>query len=179
MSAVPILYFAYGTLQQGFPNHAAHADDLGKPVGRFRTVAAYPLAVTTRPTCTNPGCRVVHHMCALLPDEGVGHHVEGDVYAIGPATLDRLDALEHYLPDDEAASTYVRRPVAVEPVHPPGPELVAETFFIAQPQAWRDLIASGDADLRTRYARDLAVGPLKRCCIRDPTHAGAHDQVDA
>jgi hypothetical protein len=44
-------YFAYGTLQKGFPNWLDLADRLGDPIGRFRTDEPYALVVPTQPGC--------------------------------------------------------------------------------------------------------------------------------
>ncbi len=173
-----ILYFAYGTLQRGFPNHAAFADALGEPLGRYRTVDAYPLVVPRRPACTNPGCRFVHRMCVLLPDRGAGLPVEGELFAVEPFTLERLDLLEHYVAGDEAASTYIRRTVAVAALDGDAAPVEAEVYFVGAADSWRTLLERGGADAVPRYERSLAEGPLKECCRREPGHDGPHDVVD-
>lgn len=169
-------YFAYGTLKGGFPNHEAFADVLGAPVGEFRTVVPYPLVVPHRPACANPGCRYVHRMGVLLDDAGSGERVEGEVYDVEAVAFDRLDALESYRRGDEAGSTYLRRLVAVEPVEG-GDEVEAHVYFVADAEPWRAMLERREADTLSRYTLDLATGPLKPCCRRDPEHAGPHDVV--
>lgn len=173
-----IFYFAYGTLQRGFQNHDAFADELGEPLGHYRTAEPYPLIVPRRAACTNPGCRFVHRMGVLLPDRGAGVPVEGQLFAVEPGTLERLDRLEHYDPGDEAASTYLRRSVAVEPLDGDAAPVEAQVYFVAAADVWRGLLERGGADVVPRYERELAEGPLKDCCTRDPGHDGPHDVID-
>ena len=79
MDLVP--YFAYGATQKGFAHHRRFADLLGEPVGRFRTVSAHAVAVPRQAACSNPGCRYVHRMAALVA--GVEPlRVEGDLFLI-------------------------------------------------------------------------------------------------
>ncbi len=167
-------YFTYGTLQAGFPNHRILADILGRAVGRFRTVDRYPLVVPVRPACPNPACRHEHRVPALLPDRGIGFRVEGEVYAVGPAGLARLDSMENYCPEDESRSTYVRRVVPVEPVGG-GPGLACHVYFIADPGPYRDLLRRSAGEAVSRYTRVMAKGRLKPCCRRRPGHPGKHD----
>jgi gamma-glutamylcyclotransferase (GGCT)/AIG2-like uncharacterized protein YtfP len=172
-----IRYFSYGTLQMGFPNYAAYADVLGQPLGRYRTIEPYPLVVPLRPACLNPGCRFVHRMCALLPDAGVGMPVEGELFVVDAAALHRLDRLESYRPHHEAVSAYVRRTISVVSVDAPAEPVTAQVYFAAAAQEWRLMLERGDAEVLPRYSRDLAVGPLKECCLREPDHDGPHDVV--
>lgn len=173
-----LLYFAYGTLQRGFPNYEPFAADLGEPLGRYRTVDPYPLVVPLRLACANPGCRFVHRMCALLPDPGAGVPVEGELFAVAPSAIERLDRLESYLPDDEAASTYLRRRIGVVAIDGDGEPVEAEAFFVAAADAWRRLVEQGEAEIVARYTRELADGPLKPCCRERPGHEGPHDVID-
>lgn len=160
-------YFAYGTLQRGFANHEPFARDLGEPLGRFRTVDRYPLVVPREAACTNPGCRFVHRMSALLPDAGEGERVEGELFAIERGALSRLDELE---------SAYVRRRVSVEPVAG-GEAVEAEVYFVQDVAPWRALLGAGLADAVARYELAHAEGPLKQCCVDSPGHDGPHDVV--
>jgi gamma-glutamylcyclotransferase (GGCT)/AIG2-like uncharacterized protein YtfP len=173
-----VRYFAYGTLQTAFPNHGAFADDLGAGLGRYRTVEPYPLVVPLQSACANPGCRFVHRMCALLPDAGTGLPVEGELFAVDPATIERLDRLESYRADDEAGSAYLRREVRVAPLDQDDEPVDAQVYFVAAVAAWRRLLERGEAEVVARYTKDLAVGPLKECCRREPGHPGPHDVID-
>ncbi len=171
-------YFAYGTMQEGFPGHRHLAAELGESVGRFRTTVARPLVVVREEACNNPGCRLVHRMCGLLPDEGEGVPVEGDIFAIEPATLERLDDYENYRVDNEANSVYLRRTVSVAPLNGSGDPVEAETYFLAHTGPWRRLLAEDRAEMIGRYTKEMAEGALKECCRRDPGHDGPHDIID-
>jgi gamma-glutamylcyclotransferase (GGCT)/AIG2-like uncharacterized protein YtfP len=162
------LYFAYGTLQRGLPNHDAYAADLGECIGRVRTVERFPLVVPREPACANPGCRFVHRMGVLVHRPGAGEHVEGELYA--PHSLARLDELE------DAPRTYARRAIVVEPADG-GEPVEAEAYFVTDDERWLSLLERGEADTVARYTLELATGPLKPCCRVDPGHAGPHDVV--
>lgn len=100
-------YFAYGTLQKGFPNWPDLADRLGDPVGRFRTVEPHALVVPIQPGCVNPGCGLLHRMAALVP--GVeGCHVEGDLFVIDRSVIAAIDRLEAYDETRDPPGPYVR-----------------------------------------------------------------------
>ena len=171
-------YFAYGTLQRGFANHARFASDLGEPLGRFRTANRYPLVVARRAACSNPGCPFLHRMAVLLPDRGEGLHVEGEVYAVSRGTIDLLDRLESYVAADEAASAHVRRSVRVVPVGEGDSAVEAQTYFAASSTEWRELLARGEGDLVASYGGEVARAEgLKECCRKDPEHDGPHDVV--
>jgi gamma-glutamylcyclotransferase (GGCT)/AIG2-like uncharacterized protein YtfP len=172
-----IRYFAYGTLQRGFPNYARFADDLGEPLGRYRTAQPYPLVVPSRAACANPGCRYVHRMGVLLPDAGAGVPVEGELYDVDADALARLDKLESYRDDDEVGSTYLRRRIQVVPVDGGGAPVEAEVYFVADAAPWRALLDRGEADAVPWYKLEYAEGPLKDCCVADPDHAGPHDVI--
>jgi|SRR3954447_11261530 hypothetical protein len=77
---VMILYFAHSTLQHGFARWERHRALLGEPVGRFRTVDAWSIAVVRDPACLNASCRHLHRMCGLVADQAA-HHAEGDLFA--------------------------------------------------------------------------------------------------
>jgi gamma-glutamylcyclotransferase (GGCT)/AIG2-like uncharacterized protein YtfP len=171
------LFFAYGTLQRGFPNYGPFARDLGEPLGRYRTAEAYPLVVPRRAACANPACRYVHRIGALLQDAGAGVRVEGELFAVTTSALARLDRFESYRADDEAGSAYVRRRIEVAHVEG-GDPVEAEVYFVADGAPFRALLARGEADAVARYELEFARGPLKHCCAVDPNHAGPHDVVD-
>lgn len=169
-----IAYFAYGTLQSGFANHAKHAEDLSRPLGQYRTEQPYPLAVPNEAACPNPGCPFVHRVGALLNDPGDGQNVEGEVFLVTVDALGRLDKLESYRPEDEALSIYLRRPVLVAPIGG-GALMEAQVYFIADPEPYRQLLADGRASTVDRYLPELAESVLKACCRADPDHTGPHD----
>jgi gamma-glutamylcyclotransferase (GGCT)/AIG2-like uncharacterized protein YtfP len=176
LMAAEIGYFAYGTLQKGFPNWPDLADRLGDPVGRFRTVAPHALVVPTQPGCGNPGCGLLHRMAALVP--GVeGFHVEGDLFMVEPSAIAAIDRLEDYDERREPPGLYVRTRVqvaalAVGDVHS------AVAYCVRDPAPWRALVARGEAELLARYEARVASVTPKRCCVADRGHAGPHDVVD-
>lgn len=150
------LYFAYGTTQQGFTHHAGLG--LGKRVARARTAAAHAVVVPRRAACSNPGCRYVHRMAALVP--GFGIHAEGDVFEVDD--FSGVDALELNGP-------YVRGEIALE-------GYTAYAYFATEPELWRVLVERGEADALASYPGYPE--RLKDCCVRDPEHAGPHDSSD-
>lgn len=120
----------YGTLRRGERNHhlLADAEFLGTGVirGSLHDVPRTPYRHYPYP--------------ALVREPADPVHVE--LYRIaGPAMLADLDALEHYFPDDEAASQYLRRWVAVEG----GPVTSAYAYFYdGPPEELGERIADGD-----------------------------------
>ena len=150
------LYFAYGTTQQGFSHSASLG--LGERVDRVRTAAPHAVVVPRRAACSNPGCRYVHRMAALVP--GFGLHVEGDVFEI--AGFAAIDALE-------LSGPYVRGEISL-------PGYTAQAYFATEPELWRALVERGGADALAAYPGYPE--RLKDCCVRDPDHAPPHDTSD-
>src|SRR3954462_14148850 len=150
------LYFAYGTTQQGFMHHPGLG--LGERVARVRTAAAHAVVVPRSAACSNPGCRYVHRMAALVP--GFGIHAEGDVFEV--EHFGAIDALELNGP-------YVRKRIALV-----GYEAFAS--LAAEPELWRALVAGGGADALASYPGYPE--RLKDCCVRDPDHPPPHDTSD-
>jgi gamma-glutamylcyclotransferase (GGCT)/AIG2-like uncharacterized protein YtfP len=151
-------YFAYGTTQQGFPHHRGR---LGAPLRRGR-LDGYAIVVPRAAACSNPGCRLVHRMAALVPWPGA--RAEGDVFAV--EDMAELDALE-------LSGPYVRAAVTLDD----GNEAFA--YPAQDPAAWRELVARGRADALRAYTLDLATDArLKPCCERDPGHPPPHDVLD-
>jgi len=150
------LYFAYGTTQQGFTHHAGLG--LGAPLARVRTADAHAVVVPRRAACSNPGCRYVHRMAALVP--GFGMHVEGDVFEVSDFAA--IDALELNGP-------YVRGEIALRGYK-------AHAYFASEPELWRALVERGDADALAAYPGYPE--RLKDCCVRDPDHAPPHVTSD-
>ena len=173
---VELGYFAYGTLQKGFPNWPDLADRLGDPVGRFRTVEPHALVVPIRPGCANPGCGLLHRMAALVP--GVeGFFVEGDVFLVDRLAIAAIDRLEGYDETRDAHGPYVRTDVAVAAIGS-GEIRLATAYRVRDPAPWRALVAGGRAELLTRYELRLAEATPKQCCITTPHHSGPHDVID-
>jgi hypothetical protein len=113
--AAEIDYFAYRTLQKGFPNWPDLADQLGDPVGRFRTVEPHALVVPIKLGCGNPGCGLLHRVAALVP--GVeGFHVEGDLFMIDRSALAAVDRLEDYDERRAIPGLYVGTQVEIAPL---------------------------------------------------------------
>jgi gamma-glutamylcyclotransferase (GGCT)/AIG2-like uncharacterized protein YtfP len=169
-------YFAYGTLQKGFPNFPDLADQLGAPVGRFRTVQPHALVVPIQPGCGNPGCGLLHRMAVLAP--GVeGFHVDGDLFMVDRSALAAIDRLEAYDEKRKPPGLYVRTQIEIASVVG-GDVRVAMAYRVRDPVPWRALVASGSAELLARYERHLADAQPKRCCVRNPRHTGPHDVID-
>jgi gamma-glutamyl AIG2-like cyclotransferase len=151
------LYFAYGTTQQGFTHHAGLG--LGERVARVRTAAPHAVVVPRRAGCSNPGCRYVHRMAALVP--GFGIHAEGDLFEV--ESFADIDALELNGP-------YARREIALSD------GFTAEAYLAAEPELWRALAERGEADALESYPGYPE--RLKDCCVRAPGHAPPHDTGD-
>jgi gamma-glutamylcyclotransferase (GGCT)/AIG2-like uncharacterized protein YtfP len=161
-------YFAYGTTRHGFPHHAEHAALLGEPVGRFRTVERYAVVVPRAAACSNPGCRFVHRMAALVRGEW-DVHAEGDVFDVDDRALAALDRLE-------LSGPYVRASIAVSDDRR---EFAAQAYPAGEPERWAALVRAGRADALAAYPRELATAALlKPCCRATPGHAPPHDVVD-
>ena len=169
-------YFAYGTLQRGFPNWPDLASLLGEPLGRFRTVKPHAVVVPIQPGCGNPGCGMLHRMAALVP--GVdGHRVQGDLFAIDRSGLPAIDRLEGYDERRHPPGLYVRCGLEVEPVAGGEPR-VALAYLVSEPELWRALAAGGAAELVEHYESRHAEVEPKRCCVAAPGHPGPHDVID-
>jgi hypothetical protein len=127
-------------------------------VARVRTAAAHAVVVPRRAACSNPGCRYVHRMAALVP--GFGIQAEGDLFEVG--SLARVDALELNGP-------YVRAEIELE-------GYTAYAYLAAEPELWRALVERGGADALASYP--ALPETLKACCVREPGHAPPHDVSD-
>jgi hypothetical protein len=155
------LYFAYGTTQQGFPHHR----ELGLPerVGRGRLRESNAIVVPREPACGNPGCRFLHRMAVLVPNQW-SLHAEGDVFEVDDAQLERLDGLE-------LAGPYERAEVALDDGR------TAVAYTAKEPFRWYQLVTAGLADAVEVYdVRDHE--QLKPCCTNDPGHEPPHDVED-
>ncbi|KAG7575766.1 Gamma-glutamylcyclotransferase AIG2-like [Arabidopsis thaliana x Arabidopsis arenosa] len=88
------LVFTYGTLKRGFSNHVLMQDLIRSGdasfKGVYQTLDKYPLVCGP------------YRVPFLLNKPGSGHHVTGELYAVSPRGLSRLDELEgisrgHYI----------------------------------------------------------------------------------
>jgi gamma-glutamylcyclotransferase (GGCT)/AIG2-like uncharacterized protein YtfP len=172
MDLVP--FFAYGTTQQGFAHHRRLVGVLGEPVGRFRTVSAHAVVVPRRTACSNPGCRYIHRMAALV--SGLEPlRVEGDLFLIRDEAVAKIDELET---GSGVAGPYVRELVAIVSLDG-ARTYTALAYPVREPARWQALVELGQADAFTTYPRDLVADEtLKDCCVRTPGHPPPHDVVD-
>lgn len=113
--AMPALIFVYGTLKQGFPNHALNP---GRRVGgTYRTREALPLYVVRLPGEARAPW--------LVDQPGHGHRVTGQVFEVDAATLQAMDAFEEVgLP-----TGYVRVEIELEALDAPAPPLRAHAYL--------------------------------------------------
>ncbi len=141
-------------------------------------MAPHALVVPHAAACTNPGCGLLHRMCALVAGAvGDVAAADGEVYRVAVDLLARLDQLEGYRADAEATSAYLRRPVDVAPVDGVSPPCPAQAYLIADEARWRALVDRGAAAAYATYDRTLADGVPKPCCVAAPGHAGPHDVI--
>jgi gamma-glutamylcyclotransferase (GGCT)/AIG2-like uncharacterized protein YtfP len=157
-------YFAYGTTQRGFPHHRELYELLGEPVARVRTVESYAIVVPHEAACSNPGCRFVHRMAALVRGPW-DVHAEGDVFEVSEQALAALDRLE-------LSGPYTRETIAAG-------AFLAQAYPVREPDRWIELVRRGRADALSAFPRELAsVNTVKPCCETVPGHPGPHDVVD-
>ncbi|KAH7854449.1 hypothetical protein Vadar_013916 [Vaccinium darrowii] len=95
------LIFTYGTLKKGFSNHGLLEEMMATGdasyLGPYTTVDEYPLLCGP------------FRVPFLLNFPGSGHRVSGELYAVSPAALQRMDELE-----GTSKGHYERLPVKVE-----------------------------------------------------------------
>ncbi len=156
--AATTLYFTYGSLKRGFPNHEAHADILTDFVGEAVTRQALPLIVPDEPNCTNPNCQWLHRMPALVDLKGKGSPVTGEVYRLTEEAIRELDELEGFHGPGRPDNVYERKVITVRLN---GELSQVQTYFIADagPQlaAWREGASAAVAD----YSLEMAAATPK------------------
>src|SRR3954469_2278028 len=81
MQADHVLVFVFGTLKEGFPNHAVNRGE--RMPGTFVTREPYPLYLV--------GDR---HSPWMIDTPGEGHRVAGQVFRVDAVTLSAMDRLE-------------------------------------------------------------------------------------
>lgn len=74
------LLFVYGSLKEGFPNF--HVNQGRRVAGDYGTAVPHPLWLYDG------------QLPCLLPADGSGHVVQGQLFEVGPAELAAMDALE-------------------------------------------------------------------------------------
>jgi len=153
------LYFTYGSLKRGFPNHEKNKAVLKEFVGVVTTTQAFPLIVQKTPACNNEECMYLHRMATLVDKKGDGRHVVGEVYRVTAQGLLALDALEGYDHKAKAGdNTYVRDTINIELN---GETETAFCYFIENKKEYLDAWARGESEVVSEYTLDMAKGPLK------------------
>jgi gamma-glutamylcyclotransferase (GGCT)/AIG2-like uncharacterized protein YtfP/glutaredoxin-related protein/3-polyprenyl-4-hydroxybenzoate decarboxylase len=152
------LYFTYGSLKKGFPNHAAHADILCDFIGEAKTRQSFPLVIPQEPSCSNPNCPYLHRMAALVEVRGMGHRIRGELYRVSEQGLDELDQLEGFVGKNMDDNIYIRKKITVLLDNA---RYEAFTYFIADPDTHLDAVRDGTAAMAREYAADMAIGELK------------------
>ena len=133
-------------------------------MARVRTVEPYAIVVPHEAACSNPGCRFVHRMAALVRGPW-DLHAEGDVFLVGDEALAALDRLE-------LAGPYTRATIDAG-------EYAAQAYPVREPERWIELVRRGRADALPAFPRELASeNTLKLCCAANPGHSPPHDVVD-
>lgn len=136
-----VLLFVYGTLKEGFPNHALNQ---GRRVpGTYRTRQPFPLYVV----------RLANEERApwLMDLPGQGHRVTGQVFQVEPAVLQAMDAFEEV----GQPTGYVRVAIELESVDSAAGNLQAFCYLKPQNQLGLCLATEGPFD---EYTQALAVG---------------------
>ena len=151
------LYFTYGSLKRGFPNHDKYKDLLSEFVGEANTFQRMPLVVQNEPACTNDKCPYLHRMATLVDQKGHGEHVRGEVYRVKASDLKEIDELEGYEGPGQQ-NTYVRKTISVV-VN--GEKVQAHCYVIAEPQAYMQSVKDGTSSILSEYTLDMAKGALK------------------
>ncbi|XP_045208474.2 putative gamma-glutamylcyclotransferase CG2811 [Mercenaria mercenaria] len=114
-----MLIFVYGTLKSGEPNYNLMQDETSGmciPRGVAYTKQKYPLVVASR-----------YNVPYLLDKPGIGHNVQGELYEVDDAQLERLDRLENH------PKFYIRKDVVVtrnKDDTSSGENIAAQAYFL-------------------------------------------------
>ena len=121
------LVFVYGTLKKGFPNHDRHMPR-ARLVGTYRTRERFRLVLNGE-----------RHSPCMVAGAGAGRRVTGEVYAVDPKGLDRMDLLERI----DQPDGYRRYRIVVDAVDAL-PDRSLEVFVYLKAPAFIDDPRSGD-----------------------------------
>lgn len=116
--------FVYGTLRQGKGNHKLLVNS--NFVGKAKTVNKYEMTASGIP---------------FVDPNKETSNIVGEVYEVNDETLDRLDMLEGYSPEDHNGSWYKRTPVKVK-LEQSGEEIDTQIYF--NEQKANTVIINGD-----------------------------------
>nr|WP_255733393.1 flavoprotein [Ruegeria sp. Ofav3-42] len=152
------LYFTYGSLKKGFPNHEAHVEFLDDFVGEAVTRQRMPLIVPHEPFCDNPNCGYLHRMATLVDQKGRGKPIRGEVYRVNSSGLKELDKLEGYHGPGSPENVYVRKRINVM-IN--GVKKPAYAYVIAHPTKYLDQWEQGTSGIVAEYTLDMAKGTPK------------------
>lgn len=152
------LYFTYGSLKKGFPNHAAHAEVLSDFVGEATTRQPMPLIVPNEPYCDNPNCDYLHRMATLVGQKGRGKQIRGEVYRVSSSGLKELDKLEGFHGPGSPDNVYIRKRINVMIGDVKKP---AYAYVIAHPEKYLGELEKGASQVVAEYTLDMATGTLK------------------
>ena len=82
MTSKMINLFVYGTLKKGYSNHEKYLCN-SLFMGTYKTTLKYPLVIAGK-----------RFSPVLIPEEGIGHYVIGEMYKVNLDILDKVDELE-------------------------------------------------------------------------------------
>ncbi|KAG8390482.1 hypothetical protein BUALT_Bualt01G0088000 [Buddleja alternifolia] len=155
------LIFTYGTLKQGFSNHSLLQDLIAAGDAAFRGVYT---TVNNLPLVCGP-----YRVPFLLNLPGHGHRVSGELYAVSPAALAKMDELEGL-----SRGHYERLPIELRGGEEDDETTSAEAYYAHRSYAeamWR---RSGEEGYNC-YSEKVARGYVKR---KDrPKHLTFLDQI--
>lgn len=148
-----VLFFTYGSLKRGFPNHEEHSGILDDFLGVATTIESMPLIVPYEPSCTNPNCQWLHRMPTLLDIPGKGEPVEGEVFRMAMENIKELDKLEGFISPGNPENVYERRQISVKLQDA---VVEAEAYVIADPGPKMDEWKRGEAEAVGNYTLEMA-----------------------
>lgn len=130
------LVFVYGTLKQGFPNHARWMAR-ARLVGRFRTRERYRLVLNGE-----------RFSPCLLAGAGRGRRVMGEVYAVDGPGLEQLDQLERI----DRPDGYRRCRIVVDALDNPESDARNVFVYLKNPA----LVTTPQSEVLTNYTFEAA-----------------------